>query len=152
MPALIRRCLRSDSRGSELIELALTLPILLFVLAGIVDFGLLFQRYEVVTNAAREGARVAVLPNYTAADAQARVQSYLTVSGLTPPATPPTVVYSTQALSGGRSIRLVTVTVTYPSDFLYIGPFAALIGGGGYGTVNLRAASSMRLEASAGSS
>lgn len=152
MSALIRRCLRSDSRGSELIELALTLPILLFVLAGIVDFGLLFQRYEVVTNAAREGARVAVLPSYTAADAQARVQSYLAASGLTSPAAPPDVVYSTQALSGGRTIRLVTVTVSYPNDFLYIGPFAALIGGGGYGTVTLRAASSMRLEASAGGS
>ena len=144
--------MRSDARGSELIELALTLPILLFILAGIVDFGLLFQRYEVVTNAAREGARVAVLPNYTAADAQARVQSYLTASGLTAPATPPTVVYSTEALTGGRTIRLVTVSVTYPNEFLYIGSFAALVGGSGYGTVHLRAASSMRLEASAGGS
>ena len=31
---------------------------------GIIDFGFLFQRYEVVTNAAREGARVAILPGY----------------------------------------------------------------------------------------
>ena len=31
---------------------------------GIIDFGFLFQHYEVVTNAAREGARVAILPGY----------------------------------------------------------------------------------------
>ena len=31
---------------------------------GIMDFGLMFQQYEVITNAAREGARVAMLPNY----------------------------------------------------------------------------------------
>ena len=53
-------------RGAELIEFAFIFPLLLLVCLGIVDFGLLFQRYEVLTNAAREGARVAVLPGYTA--------------------------------------------------------------------------------------
>ncbi len=44
--------------------------LLLLIVAGIADFGFLFQRYEVVTNAAREGARLAVLPDdgYTDAD------------------------------------------------------------------------------------
>ncbi len=37
---------------------------LLLIGFGILDFGILFQRYEVITNAAREGARVAVLPGY----------------------------------------------------------------------------------------
>ena len=54
-----RRRRRSDS-GAELIELAIVLPILLIVVAGIVDFGFLFRRYEAITNAAREGARVAI--------------------------------------------------------------------------------------------
>lgn len=153
MASLMRLLRRGrDERGSELIELALAMPILLMLLAGIMDFGMLMQRYEVVTNAAREGARVAVLPNYTAADAQARVQSYLTVSGLTAPAAAPTVAYSTETLTGGRTITLVTVTVTYPSQFLYIGPLATLVGGTGLGTINLQAASSMRVEAAAGGS
>ena len=43
-------------RGAALVEFALALPMLLVVLAGIVDFGFVFQRYEVITNAAREGA------------------------------------------------------------------------------------------------
>lgn len=151
MASLIRPPGRAaDENGSELIELALVLPILLFMLAGIVDFGMLFQRYEVVTNAAREGARVAVLPNYTVADAQARVQSYLSVSGLTG-APPPSVVYSTETLASGRTIRLVTVTVSYPNTFSYIGPFAKLIGGTATGNVTLKSASSMRVEAAGGS-
>ena len=56
---------RKGERGQAIIELALTLPLLLLVLLGIFDFGLMFQRFEVVANAAREAARVAVLPDYT---------------------------------------------------------------------------------------
>ena len=44
-----------DERGSELVEFALVFPLLLMVVLAIVDFGFMFQRYEVVTNAAREG-------------------------------------------------------------------------------------------------
>ena len=35
------------------------------------DFGFLFRNWEVVTNAAREGARVGVLPSYDCADGSA---------------------------------------------------------------------------------
>ena len=56
LPARVR-----SQAGAELVEFALVLPILLLVFAGIVDFGLLLQRQQVVTNAAREGARLAVL-------------------------------------------------------------------------------------------
>ena len=55
--------LRSQ-RGAELIEFALIFPLLLLLMLGIVDFGFMFQRFEVLTNATREGARLAVLPGY----------------------------------------------------------------------------------------
>ena len=51
-----------DARGAELIEFAMVLPIFLLLTAGIFDFGMMFRTYEAVTNAAREGARVGVLP------------------------------------------------------------------------------------------
>ena len=54
-----------SEEGAELVEFALVLPMLLFVVLGIAEFGFIFQRYEVLTNAAREGARLAVLPGYT---------------------------------------------------------------------------------------
>ena len=56
---------KQEERGAALVEFALALPLLLVVLAGIVDFGFVFQRYEVITNAAREGARWRRCPDTT---------------------------------------------------------------------------------------
>lgn len=138
-----------SDRGSELIELAVVLPILLLVFAAIADFGFLFQRYEVVTNAAREGARIAVLPGYaTEADTNVhdRVQQYLTTSGLTETTWTSAVTYQTQAV-GALSVQTATVTVTYPSRFSFIAPFAGFFGGGSsWGNVSLRSVSTMRVE------
>ena len=72
-----------SERGAELIEFAIVMPMLLFIIAGIVDFGMMFRDFEVVTNAAREGARVGVLPGYDVPDVQARVNAYFTAAGLT---------------------------------------------------------------------
>ena len=44
--------------------MVVVLPLLLLVLFGIIDFGFMFQRYVVLTNAAMEGARVGILPGY----------------------------------------------------------------------------------------
>jgi len=46
-------------RGSNLVETALVLVLLLLLLAGVADFGRAFHSYTVITNAAREGARYA---------------------------------------------------------------------------------------------
>jgi Flp pilus assembly protein TadG len=142
-----RRRRGGDDTGSELIELAIVLPILLLVVAAIVDFGFLFQRFEVVTNAAREGARVAVLPGYGVPDVRARVQNYLTAGGLTATIPAPTVTYGSQTLPSGLVVSTVTVNVQYPSQFSFIGPFASMFGGSGWGTLTLRANSVMRVEA-----
>jgi Flp pilus assembly protein TadG len=143
-----RRRLGGRDEGSELIELAIVLPLLLLVFAAIIDFGFLFQRYEAVTNAAREGARLAVLPGYQPSDVQARVVNYLAASGLTG-APAPTVAYSNQTLPSGASISVVTVTVTYPANLAYLGPIASLVGGTQPGSIMLRAVSVMRTEAAA---
>lgn len=50
-----------DQRGQSLVELALVLPLLLVLLAGVLEFGRIFHDYLIITNASREGARVAVL-------------------------------------------------------------------------------------------
>ena len=65
--------------------MAIVTPILLMILAGIFDFGFLFRGWEVVTNAAREGARVGVLPSYDcdvdSVDIESRVDAYMQASG-----------------------------------------------------------------------
>jgi len=123
MDAIRRRLARLKADGgAELIEFALVTPLLLLVCAAIMDFGFLFQRYEVVTNAAREGARIAVLPNYTAADAQTRVQTYLTASGLTNTAPTADVTFGTETTPSGQTFPDVKVTAYYPSGFPFWAP------------------------------
>jgi Flp pilus assembly protein TadG len=141
-------------RGAELIEFALVFPILLFVVLGIVDFGFVFQRMEVVTNAAREGARIAVLPGYAQADVVARVCNYIATGGV--PATNcgnaggnPAVnidmnfsvpmAAPTPAMTGKR------VEVVYTHQFTFIGPMAAWFGGS-FTTVPVRGVAIMRDE------
>jgi len=54
-----------SQRGSNLVEMAIVLPLLLLLLAGVVDIGRMFNNYIIVANAAREGARLAArLPCY----------------------------------------------------------------------------------------
>ena len=136
-------------RGAELIEFAFVFPTLLLVMLGIIDFGFLFQRYEVVTNAAREGARVAILPGYGAADVQARVTQYLTAGGLTGTATV-TVGAPAPVSVGSHCITVRPVTVGYQHQFLFLGPILGLMGGGSLTNKTLHATSSMRSEIAAG--
>jgi Flp pilus assembly protein TadG len=64
------RCMKSasadfmkwnDQRGGALIEFAIVLPLLLLLVGGIVDFGILFYNKQVLTNASREGARAGIV-------------------------------------------------------------------------------------------
>lgn len=119
-----RQRARGD-RGAELVEFALVFPLLLLTVMGIIDTGFLFQRYEVVTNAAREGARIAVLPGYAQQDVEDRVEDYLTAGGLV--AGDATVSFLAPAAvnvggPGGVCMTLTGVTVTYPHNFTFVGP------------------------------
>ncbi|HET9832284.1 MAG TPA: TadE/TadG family type IV pilus assembly protein [Vicinamibacterales bacterium] len=144
-----RRTWAAES-GAELIEFAIALPILLLVITGILDFAILFQRYEVVNNAAREGARVAVLPDFTVDDVKTRVKNYLNASGLTATAPDPTVTYSTMSLGAGApTVNVVKVVVQYPHQFVFIGPAMALVGAGSMADITLAASATMRTEAAA---
>jgi len=55
----IGRCLLIDSRGAQIAEFAVALPLLIVFVVGIFDFGLAFGTKQKLANAAREGARVA---------------------------------------------------------------------------------------------
>jgi Flp pilus assembly protein TadG len=140
MVALTLRRRARSSRGAELVELALVLPLLLMLVAGIVDFAFMFQAFEVITNAAREGARIRVLPGYTTADAQARVASYVSAAGLTT-VTPTTTVTAVTLANGGGGAPTSTayqVDVTYVYSFRLLSPLLS--------NVTLRARSVMRSE------
>ena len=57
---MLKRFLRAE-KGQAMVEFALVLPLLLALLCGIVDFGWLYYNQITLNNAAREGARYAVI-------------------------------------------------------------------------------------------
>ncbi len=142
--------LRRSERGAEFVEFALALPLLLLVVLGIMDFGLMFQQYLVITNAAREAARVAVLPGYSAADAQARANAYISAALITGgnTATVSAPVYSTQSV-GTNCYDTVQVTVTYPHNFMFLSGIGTYFGAS-FGTRTLTASATMRTEGALG--
>ena len=135
-----------SERGSQLIEFALVLPLLLLLVLGILDFGLLFQRYEAVTNAAREGARVAVLDGYGDTAVQARVGQYLADAGLTATIPPPAVFGPTPVNIGGACIAVKGTTVFYPNQYLFLGGIMTYFGGPSFGSKMISATARMRYE------
>jgi Flp pilus assembly protein TadG len=149
-----------SEQGSELVELMLVTPILLMLLAGIFDFGMLFRSWEIVTNAAREGARVGSLPGYAAEDVRARVEQYMKASGAANSCTLQTpaggscpssdcsvcVIDRTDVPGPGVtkfSARAVTVVSRQTMPTL---SWVTAIVGGTFGTVNVGSTSQMRTE------
>lgn len=145
--ALTRRLPRFGSeRGSELIEFAIVLPILLLILAGIFDFGMMFRTFEVVTNAAREGARVGVLEGYQPEDIEDRVDAYMAASGVTGAYTVNVTTVPVTTAAGTFTAR--SVIVNYPYQLAVLGAIEAFFGGS-VTSIPLQAASVMRTETSA---
>ncbi len=140
------RSLKSES-GAELVELALTLPMLLFVLLAIADFGFVFQKQEIVANAAREGARLGAISSMTDSDVQTRVTNYMTNAGLTDTTTV-TVTPTTLSAAGG-TFQMVQVDVSYPHTYTFLGPLSDWFGGG-FSSVPLSARAVMRRQVGGG--
>jgi Flp pilus assembly protein TadG len=51
----------TSERGQTMVEFAIVLPILVVLLFGIIQFGIAFNNYETITDAARAAARVAAV-------------------------------------------------------------------------------------------
>jgi Flp pilus assembly protein TadG len=143
------RRLLAGERGTALLETAMTLPLLLIVSVGIFEFGRAFQTQQVLTNAAREGARLAVMPGSTDSAVTARVQSYLTTGQLPNTATILVNPASTVDIGGGATAKASLVTVNYPFQFMVLQGVARLVVSGstlGGAPFTLSASAAMRNE------
>jgi Flp pilus assembly protein TadG len=121
----VRRRIRSD-RGFAILEAALALPLLMLAGVGVVEFGRAYQTSQVLTKAAREGARVAVLPDSAAGAVDAKVRQYLQMGGLTSDGT---VGVTTAAVAADRVVKAPgsEVTISYPFQFVVLQPVAQLL-------------------------
>jgi hypothetical protein len=106
------------SSGSSMIETVIVLPIVLMLLFAVAEFSLVFARWQTVTNAAREGARTAILfrtgcdPATVEDEVRARVRNYTSPAGIV-------LADADITISGvcGASSTNSSVTVTAPYTF-----------------------------------
>jgi Flp pilus assembly protein TadG len=69
-----------NRRGTALVEMALVLPIFVAVTLGIVEFGRAMMVGQLITNAAREGARLAIIDGSTNAEVTDYIEDFLAQS------------------------------------------------------------------------
>ncbi len=148
----------NNQEGAAMIEFAIILPLLLLLIFGIIEFSLFLYNKQVITNAAREGARRGVIMrsdrDVVAEDAEiiARVnefaRSYLITFGddtfdtvndigdviITNGTSPPPRVFAD--LKFGTDL---TVEANFLYDFLFLST-------AGIGPINLTSVATMKME------
>lgn len=122
----MRTRLIRNQRGAALLETAITLPIILLISVGIFEFGRAFQTWQVLTNAAREGARVAVIGGTTQAQIRAAVRDYAKIGNLTV-ADNQIAIDQGVALGESGEWQGSKITVSLGFEFMMLGPIAQLV-------------------------
>jgi Flp pilus assembly protein TadG len=120
----MRTTLRKNERGAALLETAITIPLLLLISVAIFEFGRAYQTWQVLTNAAREGARVAVLSDKTDADVQSAVTNYMKTGGLPKYAAAAVIINRSVPLGANTASQ---ITINYPFQFMVLNPVVKLV-------------------------
>jgi Flp pilus assembly protein TadG len=125
-------------KGVAAVEFAIILSVLMMVILGIIEFGLLLYDKQVITNASREGARAGTLvvnPRLSDAGIQAVVNNYVANNLVTFSSTPTLPVTTIVRVLDGEGIPQndfgddLTVTVTYNYAFLALPNFVTSLAG-----------------------
>jgi Flp pilus assembly protein TadG len=104
------RLYRRNRRAAAAVEFALVAPVFFLLVFGMIEYGRMVMVQQVITNASREGARIAVLDGSTTTEVTTRVNEYLTsgsISGAT-------VTVSPNPPSNAEFGDPVTVSVSIP--------------------------------------
>ena len=103
-----------EQRGVVLVEFAMVLPLLTFLLMGIFYFGLLLREHQILQNAAREGARFSIdSKNPPVTAVQAVVTDYLAQENITVSASQVTVNKAYPLNLGDVTVIATQITVSY---------------------------------------
>lgn len=124
-----------DRRGQAVAEFAIVVPLLLLLLVGIVEFGSAWRSYQVVTNTAREGARMAVVANGASYDdVTSEIDRRLEGGGLDPEMAEVVIdcgdSVGEACFEGLESGGSTEVRIEYPHRFVFLGPMIGLAGAG----------------------
>ena len=127
-----------DQNGGAVVEFAIILPLLIALLFGIVEFGLLLYNKQIITNACREGARAGIVsrtPRLPDSDIETVIDKYsdkYLVTFGTKNFPPPNISRSGTLFGDDLSVR-----ITYEYNFLVLKAF---------GPITLNAKTIMKME------
>lgn len=151
----------ATQKGAAIVEFAIVLPLLLMLVFGIIEFGIMLYDKAEVTNASREGARTGIVYDYPNRVAVSKittvVQNYLSghmITFGTQPTISPIVKSGTTDASGNctpsangicvNAGDCLSVTVNYPYTFLALPNFVTSLVG--QNPLTLSATTIMRCE------
>ncbi len=140
---------QNREKGASAVEFALVLPVLVLILFGIIEFGLLLYDKAVITNASREGARAGIVIRVDhgafaavpTEEIMSTVESYCAnnlISLGSDPSVPGTTVTGDCAVAGSA----LSVAVNYPYSFLVLPNFVSSL----TGAITLNATTVMNCE------
>jgi len=134
----------NNRKGQALVEFALLLPFIMLVLIGIVEFGRAWNAKQMVTDAAREGARWAVVGNpliTTQQQVSDTVKRYIARGGFD--TSQVTITYPDGFKTGTGNITTVTVAMSH--RFVALHKLITLLTNSS-GVMTLRSSARMRNE------
>jgi Flp pilus assembly protein TadG len=122
--AVSKRAFKGNA-GQSLVEFAILVPVLMGVVIGIFEFGRAWNVDQVLTNAAREGARLAVIETSSEGDVIEAVETALENASLD-------TSLATISVDGVEDDygSPATVQIEYPYEFIFLGPIMAFLGDG----------------------
>ena len=133
---------RDTTRGTFLVELTATLPLLAILLLGVMELSVIVHNKSVITNASREGARygIAAVGGFKSDDAiEQRVSNYVKDRLISFPSSAETTTVGRGGKSTPGQLR---VRVVYPYQFLVLPELVASF----TGPLTLGAETKMQME------
>lgn len=150
----VARKLCKDRAGQAMVEFALVVPIFLLLVIGVIEFGRAWNLQQTITDAAREGARRAVVfdPTLTVAEVQTAVRAKIQAAGFD--STQATIVWqdctaACTALADFNALNrgdVLNVQVRMPYRFIFLKPLMNLANTSSDGSLTLQTATQMRKE------
>jgi Flp pilus assembly protein TadG len=106
-------------RGTAALEAAIAASIVCLIAVAVVEFSRAYQTWQVLTNAAREGAKVAAIAGTTDAQVESAVRTYLEAERLPNAATAPVLLDRHVTIGPATGSR---ITIKYPFEFIVLNP------------------------------
>ena len=124
----MKQRIKGNRRGASAVEMAFIAPVFITLIMGTIESSRLGMVAQLLTTAAREGCRVAVVSGMTETDVQNRVNAVLSGSGVAVGTVTPTCPgpYSWDSSPSGTAIT-VSLSVPYsqvswlPTSFFFQG-------------------------------